>query len=159
MLRTNVLGLTTRARPSLLNTVRSISSSTTFRSSASKPQFQEKIRSKAPATTEKVGSPASNVLPSAMPSSSLFGGPKVEPSLAPYTGRTLNVFHNVNATYRRLGSILAQNNVRRELKANEYYEKPNVARRRQKIQQNKKLFGALVRKKVALIMQMKQRGM
>ncbi|KAI8085100.1 uncharacterized protein BX664DRAFT_351844 [Halteromyces radiatus] len=80
-------------------------------------------------------------------------------SLDPYAGRSIGNVSNVNAAYRRLNTILAQNNVRREIRANLNYEKPNVARRRKNIERNRKLFGAMVRKKVALIMQMKQRGM
>ncbi|KAI8390345.1 hypothetical protein BD560DRAFT_362188 [Blakeslea trispora] len=79
-------------------------------------------------------------------------------SLDPYVGRSIAV-SNPNTAYKRLNSILVQNNVRRELRANRYYEKPNVARRRKNIERNRKLFGAMVGKKVALIMQMKQRGM
>jgi ribosomal protein S21 len=74
-------------------------------------------------------------------------------SLDPYSGSV----SNPNTAYRRLNSILTQNNVRRELRANRYYEKPNVTRRRKNIERNRKLFGAMIGKKVALIMQMKQR--
>ncbi|KAG0173124.1 hypothetical protein DFQ28_011587 [Apophysomyces sp. BC1034] len=80
-------------------------------------------------------------------------------SLEPYAGRSLASFNNPHTAYKRLNSILFANNVRRELRANMYYEKPNVARRRKNIERNRKLFGAMVRKKVGLIMQMKQRGM
>lgn len=78
-------------------------------------------------------------------------------SLDPYVGRSIGSVTNPNVAYKRLNSILMQNNVRRELRANRYYEKPNVARRRKNIERNRKLFGAMVGKKVALIMQMKQR--
>ncbi|KAI9304239.1 hypothetical protein BJ944DRAFT_203039 [Cunninghamella echinulata] len=84
---------------------------------------------------------------------------EITTSLEPYAGRSISNVSNVNAAYRRLNTILIQNNVRRELRANLYYEKPNVARRRKNIERNRKLFGAMIRKKVALIMQMKQRGM
>ncbi|CAO3651560.1 unnamed protein product [Cunninghamella echinulata] len=84
---------------------------------------------------------------------------EITTSLEPYAGQFISNVSNVNAAYRRLNTILIQNNVRRELRANLYYEKPNVARRRKNIERNRKLFGAMIRKKVALIMQMKQRGM
>ncbi|KAI8332896.1 hypothetical protein BC941DRAFT_462790 [Chlamydoabsidia padenii] len=80
-------------------------------------------------------------------------------SLDAYAGRSIGNVSNPNAAYRRLSNILYQNNVRREIRNNLNYEKPNVARRRKNIERNRKLFGAMVRKKVALIMQMKQRGM
>lgn len=83
--------------------------------------------------------------------------PELSTSLEPYSGRSIGSVTNPNTAYRRLNSILTQNNVRRELRDNRYYEKPNVARRRKNIERNRKLFGAMVGKKVALIMQMKQR--
>ncbi|KAI8140903.1 hypothetical protein BJV82DRAFT_580916 [Fennellomyces sp. T-0311] len=80
-------------------------------------------------------------------------------SLEPYAGRSIANVTNPNVAYRRLNSILTQNSVRREVRNNRNYEKPTVARRRKNIERNRKLFGAMVGKKVALIMQMKQRGM
>ncbi|ORZ06493.1 hypothetical protein BCR42DRAFT_427222 [Absidia repens] len=101
---------------------------------------------------------ASPTLPSILANS--FQEPKeLSTSLDAYAGRSIGNVSNVNSAYRRLSIILAQNNVRREIRANMNYEKPNVARRRKNIERNRKLFGAMVRKKVALIMQMKQRGM
>ncbi|CAO3651803.1 unnamed protein product [Cunninghamella blakesleeana] len=95
---------------------------------------------------------------------SILTNPLQEPkeittSLEPYAGRFISNVSNVNAAYRRLNTILIQNNVRREIRSNLRYEKPNVERRRKNIERNRKLFGAMIRKKVALIMQMKQRGM
>jgi ribosomal protein S21 len=78
-------------------------------------------------------------------------------SLDAYSGRSIGSVTNPNTAYRRLNAILSQNNVRRELRANRNYEKPNVTRRRKNIERNRKLFGAMIGKKVALIMQMKQR--
>ncbi|KAI7903470.1 uncharacterized protein BX663DRAFT_485624 [Cokeromyces recurvatus] len=80
------------------------------------------------------------------------------PPPSAYSGRSIGPVSNPIIAYKRLGSILHQNNVRKELRANRYYEKPNVARRRKNIERNRKLFGAMVGKKVALIMQMKNRG-
>lgn len=87
----------------------------------------------------------------------LRGPNELSTSLDAYSGRSIGSVTNPNIAYRRLSSILSQNNVRRELRANRYYEKPNVARRRKNIERNRKLFGAMIGKKVALIMQMKQR--
>ncbi|KAL0093394.1 hypothetical protein F4703DRAFT_1269889 [Phycomyces blakesleeanus] len=99
-----------------------------------------------------------NILPSTMaPPMQL--SKDLSTSLEPYSGRSLAISGNPSGAYRRLNAILNQNNVKRELRANTNYEKPNVARRRINIQRNRKLFGAMIRKKVALIMQMKQRGM
>ncbi|KAG2187499.1 hypothetical protein INT44_005188 [Umbelopsis vinacea] len=160
MLSTNLLGLSARARPVLTaqtQNVRKAFFSISLARSSPKPIAQDASKVASDSTIDSVDKSANNVLPSSI---AFLGSSKTQqPSLAPYTGRSLNVFHNVNNTYRKLNSILAQNNLRRELKSIEYYEKPNVARRRKKIEQNRKLFGALVRKKVALIMQMKQRGM
>ncbi|KAI8642789.1 hypothetical protein BD408DRAFT_386617 [Parasitella parasitica] len=89
----------------------------------------------------------------------LRGPNELSTSLDAYSGRSMGSVSNPNIAYKRLNSILTQNNVRKELRANRYYEKPNVARRRKNIERNRKLFGAMIGKKVALIMQMKQRGM
>lgn len=78
-------------------------------------------------------------------------------SLEAYSGRSIGNVTNATVAYRRLNNILSKNNVRRELRAKRYYEKPAVARRRKKIERNRKLFAALVGKKVGLIMQMKSR--
>ncbi|KAI9259866.1 hypothetical protein BY458DRAFT_516881 [Sporodiniella umbellata] len=98
----------------------------------------------------------------AMPSvvsSGLLQAKELSTSLDPYVGRSIANVQNPLLSYRRLGSILAQNKVRKELRANVRYEKPNVTRRRKDIERNRRLFGAMISKKVALIMQMKQRGM
>ncbi|KAI8878929.1 hypothetical protein K501DRAFT_257796 [Backusella circina FSU 941] len=100
----------------------------------------------------------STVMPNVL-SAELHTPKELSTSLDPYAGRSIGSVTNANTAYRRLNAIISQNNVRKELRANQYYEKPNVARRRQKIESNRKLFKAMVRKKVALIMQMKQRGM
>ncbi|CEG70104.1 hypothetical protein RMATCC62417_06054 [Rhizopus microsporus] len=103
-------------------------------------------------------SPEPPVMPAVVGSTILQ--PKELPnSLNPYLGRSIGNVHNPNIAYRRLNNILMQNNVRKELRANLRYEKPAVARRRKNMERNRKLFGAMVSKKVALIMQMKQRGM
>ncbi|KAI8371372.1 uncharacterized protein BYT42DRAFT_580010 [Radiomyces spectabilis] len=101
---------------------------------------------------------ADNVMPSLF-NADLSVPKELSTSLEPYAGRSIGNVANPNVAYRKLNSILAQNNVRRELRANMYYEKPAVARRRQRRERNQKLFGAMIKKKVALIMQMKQRGM
>lgn len=104
---------------------------------------------------ENKGSEAT-VMPSVL-SADLRTPKELSTSLDPYVGRSIGSVTNPNTAYRRLNAIISQNNTRRELRANQYYEKPNVARRRQKIESNRKLFKAMIRKKVALIMQMKQR--
>ncbi|KAL1916885.1 mitochondrial 37S ribosomal protein bS21m [Calcarisporiella thermophila] len=78
----------------------------------------------------------------------------------PYQGRSVEVYHeNVLGSYGYLNAVLNRNNIRREVRANLYYEKPAQARRRLRQERNRKRFQDLVRKKVALIMQMKNRGM
>lgn len=96
-------------------------------------------------------------MPSVLSTASTVSTPELSTSLGPYSGRSIGSVTNPNTAYRRLNSILSQNKVRRELGANRYYEKPNVTRRRKNIERNRKLFGAMIGKKVALIMQMKQR--
>ncbi|KAI9322209.1 hypothetical protein BX666DRAFT_1833417, partial [Dichotomocladium elegans] len=78
-------------------------------------------------------------------------------SLDAYSGRSIGNVGNSMQAFRRLNALCNRNNIRREVRDNRYYEKPTVARRRKNIERNRKLFGAMVGKKVALIMQMKNR--
>ncbi|KAG1437322.1 hypothetical protein G6F56_013164 [Rhizopus delemar] len=108
--------------------------------------------------TTKIETAEEPLMPSVV-GSSILQAKELSTSLDPYVGRSIGNVQNPNVAYRRLSGILAQNKVRKELRANVRYEKPNVTRRRKDIERNRKLFGAMVSKKVALIMQMKQRGM
>ncbi|KAG0328873.1 hypothetical protein BGZ99_004185 [Dissophora globulifera] len=65
----------------------------------------------------------------------------------------------VDQTYRRLRSALNQSNMKRELRLRRTYETGHVRMRREHQERNKKLFGAMVRKKIELIKLMKLRGM
>ncbi|CAG8581418.1 11765_t:CDS:2 [Paraglomus brasilianum] len=77
----------------------------------------------------------------------------------PSAGRTVPVTYNiVNAAYRRLSIILSQNNLRREIRRTMAYEKPTVKRKRINKMLNRKKFAAVVGKKIALVLQMKHRG-
>ncbi|KAJ1876242.1 hypothetical protein H4R99_006414 [Coemansia sp. RSA 1722] len=61
--------------------------------------------------------------------------------------------------YGRLNRILAENNVRRELSLRKRYEKPKYKRQRLRRESHARRFKDEVRKKVHLIMQMKNWGM
>ncbi|KAJ1898044.1 hypothetical protein LPJ66_002997 [Kickxella alabastrina] len=61
--------------------------------------------------------------------------------------------------YGRLNRILSENNVRRELSLRKRYEKPKYKRQRLKREGHARRFKEEVRKKVHLIMQMKNWGM
>ncbi|ORX98565.1 hypothetical protein K493DRAFT_5981 [Basidiobolus meristosporus CBS 931.73] len=75
-------------------------------------------------------------------------------------GRSVAVHNgNVMQAYRRLNNIIKDNNIRKELRQNEYYERPSVKKHRLRIERNRRLFQRIVAKKVALVMQMKNRGM
>ncbi|KAG0302152.1 hypothetical protein BGZ98_007749, partial [Dissophora globulifera] len=63
----------------------------------------------------------------------------------------------VDQTYRRLRSALNQSNMKRELRLRRTYETGHVRMRREHQERNKKLFGAMVRKKIELIKLMKLR--
>jgi ribosomal protein S21 len=77
----------------------------------------------------------------------------------PTEGRSFRVGSpaTVDQTYRRLRSALNQSNMKRELRLRRTYETGHVKMRREKQEQNKKLFGAMVRKKIELIKLMKIR--
>ena len=73
----------------------------------------------------------------------------------PFTGRSVsipNVYNNTSATlYRQLSQILNRNNVRRELRLNDRYEKPNQKRRRKRSERHRRRFADMIRKKVQLV--------
>jgi ribosomal protein S21 len=63
----------------------------------------------------------------------------------------------IDQTYRRLRSALNQSNMKRELRLRRNYEDGHTRMRRENQERNKKLFGAMVRKKIELIKLMKIR--
>ncbi|KAF9111744.1 hypothetical protein BGX27_004469 [Mortierella sp. AM989] len=65
----------------------------------------------------------------------------------------------VDQTYRRLRTALNQSNMKRELRLRRNYEDGHTRMRRENQERNKKLFGAMVKKKIELIKLMKIRGM
>ncbi|GJJ73925.1 small subunit ribosomal protein S21 [Entomortierella parvispora] len=79
----------------------------------------------------------------------------------PSEGRSIKVNgpSSVDSAYRRLRTTLNQSNMKRELRLKRTYETGHVKMRREAQEQNKRLFGNLVRKKIQLIKLMKLRGM
>lgn len=74
----------------------------------------------------------------------------------PTTGRSVsatNSFGGGSAAmlYRSLMATLRRNNVRRELKLTERYEKPNQMRRRKRSERHRRRFADMIRKKVQLV--------
>ncbi|KAF9359428.1 hypothetical protein BGX26_012328 [Mortierella sp. AD094] len=65
----------------------------------------------------------------------------------------------IDQTYRRLRTALNQSNMKRELRLRRNYEDGHTRMRRENQERNKKLFGAMVKKKIELIKLMKIRGM
>ncbi|KAF9417582.1 hypothetical protein BGZ76_004507 [Entomortierella beljakovae] len=65
----------------------------------------------------------------------------------------------VEQTYKRLRIALNQSNIKRELRLRRTYEDGHTRMRRENQERNKKLFGAMVKKKIELIKLMKIRGM
>lgn len=144
-LRASLLGLTSRLTSSTLS--RPFSSSVvSFTQRATNPAVSE--------ATAATNNNASTTTPLAADFTTLK---ELSTSLEPYAGRSIGNVNNPHVAYRRVNAICRWNNVQREIRANRYYEKPTVARRRKNIERNRKLFGAMVGKKVALIMQMKNR--
>lgn len=69
----------------------------------------------------------------------------------PSDGRVVEVKSDVGIAYSKLMSMLAKNNVRKELRLEEHYEKPNQKRRRLKSERHRRRFAAAVREKVQLV--------
>ncbi|KAF9173337.1 hypothetical protein BGX21_007300 [Mortierella sp. AD011] len=63
----------------------------------------------------------------------------------------------IDQTYRRLRTALNQSNIKRELRLRRNYEDGHTRMRRESQERNKKLFGAMVKKKIELIKLMKIR--
>lgn len=78
------------------------------------------------------------------------GAPEVA---KPSDGRVFSVkaHVDVNRAYGSLMSIIARNGVRKELRFQERYEKPNQKRRRLKSERHRRRFAAAVREKVQLV--------
>ncbi|KAF9052613.1 hypothetical protein BJ165DRAFT_779584 [Panaeolus papilionaceus] len=80
------------------------------------------------------------------------------PPADPYAGRTVRVGRDVADAYRKLESILQRNRVRPELKMMQRHEKKGVKRRRLSSQRWREQFANEVRKKVQLVIKIRNRG-
>lgn len=161
MLRTTLLGLAKRITSPTATLIRPFSSrpDLPFEATPAEAQPQtEQQQTEDPLAAQKTDQPPLDFLmPDTISPSDLRITNETFNSLEQYQGRSIGNVTNTMSAYYRLNAILKNNNVRKELRANRHYEKPTVARRRKNIERNRKLFGAMVSKKVALIMQMKQR--
>ncbi|KAF9532956.1 hypothetical protein CPB83DRAFT_846669 [Crepidotus variabilis] len=83
-----------------------------------------------------------------------------QPPAHAYSGRTVEIKTNgdLATAYRQLDGILARNKVRWTLKMTERHEKPGVKRRRLSSERWRKRFANEVRKKVQLVMKIRDRG-
>lgn len=77
---------------------------------------------------------------------------------SPESGRSFSVYSSnaqgkgaAAVLYRNMMSTLRRNNVRRELKLMERYEKPNQMRRRKRSERHRRRFADMIRKKVQLV--------
>ncbi|ORY94484.1 hypothetical protein BCR43DRAFT_476231 [Syncephalastrum racemosum] len=164
MLRTTLLGLTKRISSPTATLIRPFSSRPDFPfeatpSAEAQPKVETEQQKDQPSAEKNDQPPMDFLTSETISPSDLRITNETFNSLEQYQGRSIGNVTNTMSAYYRLNAILKNNNVRKELRANRHYEKPTVARRRKNIERNRKLFGAMVSKKVALIMQMKQRGM
>lgn len=82
------------------------------------------------------------------------------PSLTRTNGRSLPVTRdNDEQVFMQLNGILMRSGIRRERRLKARYEKPNVQRRRLKSERFRRFFANQVAEKVALVMQMKNKGL
>ncbi|KAI9296200.1 hypothetical protein K502DRAFT_302691 [Neoconidiobolus thromboides FSU 785] len=75
-----------------------------------------------------------------------------------YSGRSVITTDDPMRAYYRLNGILKNNNVRKQLVRHRYYEKPCLKRRRLVMESNRRRFKEVVARKVAMVMQLKNRG-
>ncbi|CAA7271721.1 unnamed protein product [Cyclocybe aegerita] len=83
---------------------------------------------------------------------------KMYPPAHAYTGRTVEVTKDLGMAYKQLDSILSRNQVRQTLRLTERHEKKGVKRRRLRSERWRKQFANEVRKKVQLVMKIRDRG-
>ena len=68
------------------------------------------------------------------------------------SGRTTNVVNGeVQGAFRMLSAALNRNQIRRELRLKDRYEKPNRERRRKESERHRRRFADMVRKKIQLV--------
>jgi len=77
-----------------------------------------------------------------------------------YAGRSVNVteFVPLRIALGRLGRILGQNNMRKELRLVERYEKPTDKRRRLKSERHRRRFAEMIAQKVRVVREIRARG-
>ncbi|CAO1617308.1 unnamed protein product [Parajaminaea phylloscopi] len=81
------------------------------------------------------------------------------PPVTPYTGRTVNVRRgNVAASYNALSGLLNRNQVNRDWRKAMRYEKPNDERKRKASQRHRRRFANMIRQKVKMVMELKNRS-
>ncbi|KAF9451050.1 hypothetical protein P691DRAFT_757636 [Macrolepiota fuliginosa MF-IS2] len=80
------------------------------------------------------------------------------PMLNPYSGRTIPVRREVGESLRALDGVLSRNKVKLQLRMTERHEKKGAKRRRLASERWRNQFANEVRKKVQLVMKMRDRG-
>ncbi|TFK42606.1 hypothetical protein BDQ12DRAFT_662812 [Crucibulum laeve] len=81
------------------------------------------------------------------------------PPTGPYSGRSVNVYRGqVGDAFRSLDGILTRNKVRQQLRAAERHEKRGAKQRRLSSERWRKQFANEVRKKVQLVIKIRNRG-
>ncbi|KXN82094.1 hypothetical protein AN958_03252 [Leucoagaricus sp. SymC.cos] len=78
--------------------------------------------------------------------------------LNPYSGRTVTVTKNLGDSLKILDGILSRNKVKVQLRLTERHEKKGCKRRRLASERWRNQFANEVRKKVQLVMKMRDRG-
>ncbi|WVQ68516.1 ribosomal protein S21 [Kwoniella botswanensis] len=78
----------------------------------------------------------------------------------PSTGRSIVVSRggDFQTSYKRLQGLLRQSNLKKELRLQEYHEKPSVRRRRLISERHRRRFKEMVRTKVQQVVSMRNRG-
>ncbi|XP_006458148.1 hypothetical protein AGABI2DRAFT_64440 [Agaricus bisporus var. bisporus H97] len=80
------------------------------------------------------------------------------PMVNPYSGRSITVRGDLGESLRQLDSVLSRNKVKLQLRMTERHEKKGYKRRRLESERWRKQFANEVRKKVQLVMKMRDRG-
>jgi ribosomal protein S21 len=96
--------------------------------------------------------------PSSMPVSHI-NAPQKPPKMGPTAGRSVVVQTDVAQAFMKLKSILSQNRVKQDFHLQRFHERPGLKRKRLRSERHRKRFKEGFRRMIAVVMDMKKKGM
>ncbi|KAA8894934.1 hypothetical protein FN846DRAFT_894624 [Sphaerosporella brunnea] len=109
---------------------------------------------RAPSSFRPNFSPSANQLPL-----SHLNVPQKPPKMGPTAGRSVVVQGDVAQAFMRLRSIISQNKVRQDFHYQKFHERPGLKRKRLRSERHRRRFKEGFKRMVALVMDMRKKGM